>query len=168
MNFLRKAANLVCHAAAAVTGFLILILMLIFVVDVTGRYVFNSPIVWAYEVTEGLMAIGICLGIAFAELEEGHVRVKVLFEMLPKTAKRHLDRFTYAVAIIMTSLYTWQTYLFAMENKGYGLHTDILEIPMITFQLFLPIGFGLWTIVLFIKLIFALMGEEQRVVYQID
>ena len=39
---------------------------------------------------------------AFAELEEGHVRVKVLFEMLPKTAKKHLDRFTYAMAIINT------------------------------------------------------------------
>ena len=168
MKFLRKAANVVCHAAAAITGFLILILMLIFVVDVTCRYVFNSPLVWAYEITEGLMAIGICLGIAFAELEEGHVRVKVLFEMMPKKARRHLDRITYLVALIMTSLYTWQTYLFAMENKGHGLHTDILEIPMITFHLFLPIGFGLWTIVLLIKLIFALMGEEQRAVYQVD
>ena len=168
MQFLRKAANVICHAAAAVTAFLVLVLMMIFVVDVTGRYVFNAPLVWAYEVTEGLMAIGICLGIAFAELEEGHVRVKVLFEMLPKTAIKHLDRFTYAMAIIMTSLYTWQTYHFALENMGHGLHTDILEIPMITFHLFLPIGFGLWTIVLFIKLIFALMGEEQRAVYQID
>jgi len=168
MNLLRRAADVVCHAAAAVTGFLVLVLMSIFVVDVTGRYIFNAPIVWAYEVTEGLMAIGICLGIAFAELEEGHVRVKVLFEMLPKTAKRHLDRFTYFVAVIMTSLFTWQTYLFAVENKGYGLHTDILEIPMIVFHSFLPVGFGLWTIVLIIKLIDAILGVEQRTVIQVD
>ncbi|MFC1887056.1 TRAP transporter small permease, partial [Thermodesulfobacteriota bacterium] len=149
-------------------GFLILVLMFIFVADVVGRYFFNAPIVWAFEITEGLMAIGICLGISFAELEEGHVRVKVLFELLPKSTKRHLDKFTYFVAIIMTSLYTWQTTLFAIENKGHGLHTDILEIPMIVFHSFLPVGFGLWTIVLFIKLIGAFMGEEQRIVHQID
>ena len=168
MDFLQRAARLICHAAAAVTGFLVVVLMSLFVVDVTGRYIFNSPIVWGYEVTEGLMAIGICLGFAFAELEDGHVRVKVLFEMLPKTAKRHLDRFTYFVAIIMTSLYTWQTYLFAVENMGFGLTTDILELPMIIFHTFLPIGFGLWTIVLIIKLIGAFLGEKQRAVYQID
>ena len=33
-----------CYAAAAVTGFLIFILMLLFVADVTGRYIFNALI----------------------------------------------------------------------------------------------------------------------------
>jgi TRAP-type C4-dicarboxylate transport system permease small subunit len=145
-----------------------LVLMFLFVVDVTGRYVFNSPVVWAYEVTEGLMAIGICLGFAFTELEEGHVRVKVLFEMLPKKTKQHLDKITYLLCIVMTSLYTWQTYRSAMTNWNQGLTTETLELPMILFQAFLPVGFGLWTIVLILKLILAFIDGEKRPVFQID
>jgi len=52
------------------------------VFEVTMRYVFNSPTVWAYETSSMLGGTVYALGWAYALLHKSHIRVDVFFSRL--------------------------------------------------------------------------------------
>ena len=87
MDFFRKISFSISYVAAGITGVVLLLLMFLFVVDVSGRYFFNSPLSWAFEMTELLMALGISISFAFAETQDAHVRVRVFYDRMSKNKR---------------------------------------------------------------------------------
>jgi len=65
-------------------GLLVFILMLVTVVDVTGRYLFDSPLQGAVELSELILIMIVYLAISLTQREHLHVGMDLLLERLKK------------------------------------------------------------------------------------
>jgi len=66
-------------------------LILVGVFEVTMRYVFTRPTVWAYETSSMLGGTVYAFGWAYALLHESHIRVDVLFNRLSMRSRAIVD-----------------------------------------------------------------------------
>ena len=71
--------------------YLVMALVAVLFIEVTSRYVFNAPTVWALETSKMLLGtIGAC-GWAYTHKLGGHVRVDVLYSLVPRRAQALID-----------------------------------------------------------------------------
>ncbi len=66
-------------------------LILIMVYDVTMRYVFNAPTMWAYETAIMLGAAMYILAWSYTHRHHGHVRIDVIYTHLSSRGKAVID-----------------------------------------------------------------------------
>jgi TRAP-type C4-dicarboxylate transport system permease small subunit len=69
---------------AAVSGSLIVILMIITVIDVTGRYLFNSPLMGCVEISTLMLPAMVMLALSAAQRRDEHVGVDALIDHVRK------------------------------------------------------------------------------------
>jgi TRAP-type C4-dicarboxylate transport system permease small subunit len=75
-------------AASSVAGLVLLIIMAIVVVDVIGRYVFNSPLSWSYDVISlYLMGASFFLTLSDTLRRNHHVIVDIIYNRLGKRTR---------------------------------------------------------------------------------
>ncbi len=101
------------------------------VFEVTMRYVFDSPTVWAYETCSMLGGATYALGWAFAHLHRSHIRVDVFFSRLSARGQAIADSilalvFFFPLIGLMTEraiFWAWRAYsrgLVMMESYWYA------------------------------------------------
>ena len=99
-------------------------------VDVVLRYVFNSPVRGAFELTEIGLAMLVYLAIPAATLAGSHIAV----ELMPLPKSRVLRRVSGAfVSCVMAATFgviSWQVWLHAGKVVSYGQVTNSLDIPL--------------------------------------
>lgn len=61
------------------------------VYEVTARYVFNAPTIWAHDVSSMLVGTIVALGWAYTHRHHGHVRIDVLYNRLSPRGKAIID-----------------------------------------------------------------------------
>lgn len=77
--------------------------------EVVMRYLFNEPTIWVHEASFLLLGMQYLLAGAFALLHGAHVRVDVMYNMLPVRGRVGMDIFTsmfffiFALVLMMTS-----------------------------------------------------------------
>lgn len=77
--------------------------------EVVMRYVFNMPTIWVHEASYLLLGMQYLLAGAFAMLHGAHVRVDVVYNLLPERGRVGMDIFMsmfffiFALALILTS-----------------------------------------------------------------
>ncbi len=76
------------RAFATLAGVAILFMMAVTSVDVAGRYLFNTPLRGAFEMTEITMALVIFAGISLAALSRDHITVNLFESHMPTQARR--------------------------------------------------------------------------------
>ena len=59
------------------SSLLILPLTIVVVYEVIMRYVFDAPTVWGFEATTFLYGVHFMLGLAYSDVEDGHVKVDI-------------------------------------------------------------------------------------------
>ena len=128
-------------AFSRITGVVIMAMMLLTATDVIGRYVFNSPIQGSYEITEFMLVAVVFLGIAYVQLVKGHVKVEVATSWLPQRAQLALDIFAYFIGLVMFSLITWQSGIYAWDAFVTKEYTwGLLQLPLWPAKSFVTIG----------------------------
>ena len=60
--------------------------MIFIVTDVMLRFIFNSPILGAYEIVEQLMLCGVFASFSYAQIKGSHIHVTMVIAKLPKKA----------------------------------------------------------------------------------
>jgi len=101
------------------------------VFEVTMRYVFDSPTVWAYETCSMLGGTTYALGWAYAHLHKSHIRVDVFFSRLSARGQAIADSilaliFFFPLIGLMTEraiFWAWRAYtrgLVMMESYWYA------------------------------------------------
>lgn len=68
-----------------------LVLVMVLVYEVTARYIFNAPTIWAHETSSMLGATIAALGWAYIHQHHGHVRVDVFYAHLSPRGKAIAD-----------------------------------------------------------------------------
>lgn len=80
-KFLRNCIELYIPIAS------FLIMFSVFVIQIVARYVFNSPVQWAYEVTVVGYLWMVVLGACYAYRDRSHVTFTLLYDKLPVKGK---------------------------------------------------------------------------------
>lgn len=115
-------------------------MMCLTVVDVVGRYAFNSPILGAFEITSFLVSILVFSFLGYAQAEKSHVTVDILVNTFPKNAQSLVKLFNYIVGLFMMILISWKGFEKAFESMEAGDSPMNLSVPDYPFVFFLALG----------------------------
>ena len=88
---LDRALGWLVGAANAVSAAFVLLLMILVVADITGRYLFNSPVPMAYEFGSFMLVFIVFLALASTQRAGAHIRVEFVTLRLPPRARTCLD-----------------------------------------------------------------------------
>lgn len=112
-------------AALLVTG-----LVLVTCIDVVGRYLFNSPLVGAFEMTQVLLGALVFASLPLTTAIGGHVEVDLLLPVLPRRVAQALGRFGGAVMAAVLLYFAFRLVLLTEDNIAAGTRTAGLGLPM--------------------------------------
>ena len=113
-----------------VAALLLLVMMAVTFVDVIGRYVFNSPLPGAFELTEVLLALVVFVGLPIVTARREHVTVDLLTGRLPGRLRQGLARAALAVTAGVLAVFAWRLALLGRDYSSYGDATVYLGIPL--------------------------------------
>lgn len=137
-------------------------MMCLTVVDVVGRYVFNSPIVGAFELTEYMVLITVFSFLGYAQSQKSHISVDFLVNYFPKKVRGYISLFNYTVCFILIFIISWMGFEKAMEIMETGEKSLNLSIPNYPFVFFLSCGSAVMGIEL-VRDIIRLFVKKERV-----
>jgi len=135
----RRAEAVLGAAASAI----LLGMMLLTVVDVVARYVFNRPLRGAFEVTELLLLVLIFAGLPLVSLADEHAVMDFVDRVLGPRTRRALSRAIEALSAAFMFLLAWLTWLKADRIWAYRDATDVLRIAYGPFVYFMAVTLGL-------------------------
>jgi TRAP-type transport system small permease protein len=134
-----RADALLGIAASAI----LLLMMLLTVVDVVARYVFNLPVRGAFEVTELMLVVLIFAGLPLVSFSEEHAVMDFIDRVTGPRAQRRLRRAVEVASAAFMFLLAWLTWLKADRIAAYRDATDVLRVPYGPFVYFMAITLAL-------------------------
>ncbi len=135
-------------AVAACAG-----MMLLTSADAMSRYLFNSPILGAYEITEKyLMVSSIFLGMSYAYRGGAFIRVTFLVDRLPPAGRMVADHFAHFVSLACCLIFVVATGQQAWRALGDTATLTTLPVPVGPSYLFVPAGFLAMAVLMLIDL----------------
>lgn len=138
----------------------IIIMMMLTTVDVFFRYVFNSPILGSFEMTELLMVSVAGLSLAWCTLKSGHIRVDIIINMFSKKTNRTIDMVNYILTAGICAFIIPALINRYIEGEKLDVRTYVLQIPEGPFVLLLSFGYLLTFLVLIVKIVKSMSGEK--------
>lgn len=109
----------------AVSGFMVLLAMLVIVADVAGRSLVNKPLPGATELAVLFLVSLIFLGLAAAQHNRQHYIVDLVINLLEPRLKRWVEIITLFLSLIVVGVFAWysgkQAWLSTLQSEvGYG------------------------------------------------
>jgi TRAP-type C4-dicarboxylate transport system permease small subunit len=129
------------------------IMMLLTSADALGRYIFNSPIMGAYELTEKyLMVAAIFLGMSYAFRGGIFIRVTFLVERLPRTFKLIAEHVSHLITIAYCLCIVYATGGLAL--RALSDETTLISVPVSIAPAYclVPLGFLALTVAMLVDL----------------
>jgi TRAP-type C4-dicarboxylate transport system permease small subunit len=119
----------------------LVVLMMITVADVSGRYLFNHPITGTMELTENLMA---CLLVSMAPcaLAGRHIKIDIFFSRLKPRVQQTIDIIFYIVGLAGVAFLTWTGFHQSLVMLDAGTSSSMLGIPDFPFIMLLVVSYG--------------------------
>jgi len=129
----------VAFAAAVILSF----------VNVIGRYVFGETIIWADEILIYIMFWMAFMGAVVATWRHMHLRMDLLFRMLPATLRLWVQFLELATMIVLAGVVVFLSGQYAYNMFALGRLSDVAQVPMWIPHSGVALGFSL---ILFIAL----------------
>lgn len=158
MRHVDKWISRVENLWAAVACIALLLMMLITVIDVVLRYVFNSPLEWSSDiVSRYLLVSAFFLTLSYALRKDVHVGIDFVFRRLPARSRRILavvgnvsSLFFFSMILIAGVTVTWEAW--SSQEVPFGG----LTWPTWTSYVFVPLG----VIVLVARILFQVFSAR--------
>ena len=156
MRFLEQGCTFVAFLS-------FIVMLVIIVVGTLARYFFNSPLSFVEEYSGYLLVVMGFLGMASALRRKAHINVDIVMRVLPKKAQARLDLVDSCFAILVSAILFWVSLKLCYEN--YSIHmvsSTIMETPLWIPQLFIPLGWGTFILLVFLRILKRIGGESER------
>ena len=137
-------------------------IMVLTVIDVFLRAVFNHPIVGSVELCEYFIVMGGFLGAAWCAVKGGHVKVGMIVDRLSPRSQCIADIANYVLGIIVIPLVSWRLFVQANNVRIEDITSANLEIPAFPFYYLASFGFAILSLVLFVLLIKSIVRLLNR------
>ncbi len=105
---LHRSVSLVERGLVALAAVAVFAMMLVLVVDVGGRYLFNRPLAWSYDVISiYMLPLVVYLAIADAYRRNQHISVDLIYNSLGRTGKRLVRLLAAVIVVAVMSPIAW-------------------------------------------------------------
>jgi TRAP-type mannitol/chloroaromatic compound transport system permease small subunit len=141
MNKFFKVIDRMNELIGKAVSYLVLAFIGVILYEIFVRYLFNSPTIWAHEVSQMLYGTYVILLGGYLQQRNGHVNVDILY-----------NRFTPRTRAII-NLFTWLLFFFfcgAILYKGWGMAWDSFKFretdptvfapPIYPLKMMIPLG----------------------------
>lgn len=129
-----KAASLLMPVLAFIVAF-----------EVFARYIFNSPTIWAYDVSLFLFGYIAALGGAYAQQKKLHINVDILYVLVSPKVKNIFNLVSYALAIVFLAL---------MFYVSLGKFQDAMKYTLRTPSEWSPVVWHFWLMMCIASMLF--------------
>lgn len=150
---LDRVLRVIALAAGAIAMAALAALAAVTVVDVSGRYLFNSPLFGAVEISEFLLVLLAFAGFAYAELRKAHITVDFFLISVPRRVRMALETTAALLGVAFWLLVAWRTALHAGRVRAVNDVSFNLAIPTYPFYWIVVIGSILFAVMLLARAI---------------
>lgn len=95
---------------------IILFIMAFVCVEVTARYLFNSPIPGHLEGTQLLVTFFVFGAISYAQQQNAHVGMTLITDMLPENVRRYTEIVTLILSVLTCSVLAYFAYKLSLDH----------------------------------------------------
>jgi TRAP-type C4-dicarboxylate transport system permease small subunit len=153
MQFLE---SFVLKLIRAMLGVLLLVSMVLICANSFGRYVLAAPIIWAEELLGFALVWLVYLGAVQVTDDDGHLRMDLLVQNVPRKVRRLLEVFGYLVFLAVSGLIIYQAY---DSISAFHFFSQIAGLPLDVLHAIIPVSFGLMVLLVAVRLVRALFGS---------
>ncbi|WP_417685617.1 TRAP transporter small permease subunit [Roseibium sp.] len=132
----------------------ILVLMLLAVVQVVGRFVFNTPVPGFIDITEQAMAVFAFGGIAYCQRVGGHIRMEMVLGKLSGRSLWIAELVGVLLIAVVVALLIWGSWYHFDRSWTIGDSTMDISLPTWPSKLIIPAALSL----LFLRLLLQAYG----------
>ncbi|MEZ5739015.1 MAG: TRAP transporter small permease [Burkholderiaceae bacterium] len=119
--------------------FALFLMMIVTFIDVTGRYVFNSPLPAAYELISLNMLFIIFCAMPSVNLRSEHVTIDLLDGFVPASFKLWQHRLVNLVCMVAMGLMAWRLAVRSHDHYRFNEATDELFLPVWPFSMIMAL-----------------------------
>lgn len=127
---------------------LIILLLGVVIYEVFMRYAFNAPTSWGFEMTAFLYGMHYMLGLAYTDVLDGHVRVDIFSNLLPKKGQAILSIITILVIFlpVMICMTIWASKFAATSVAGWERNSTSWAPLIWPFKIVMAVSFLFLTV----------------------
>ncbi|GJL80901.1 MAG: hypothetical protein DHS20C01_05350 [marine bacterium B5-7] len=134
-------------ACAVIVGLFILLTVVLVTADVVGRYFFDKPIGWVFEVTEHILVCVPFLGMAWLIRRGEHVRIEIVVQLFPAHWQPRFEMVADLLSALACAIATYYAVVTAIDHFSRGIVTyGIYPVPKFILITIIAFGLGLSTI----------------------
>ena len=159
MASLEKTEKLLTRLLEGIASLCLLAILVLIVILVTLRYVFNEGIVGANEFATILFVYTTAIGSAVAIGRREHISVDYLVEKLGPGSRRWADVGALVLVAVINGVLLWQSFRWISVTGSYIMPATLL--PRVVVQVSVPIGCSLAIFYCFVRLASTLRGEPR-------
>lgn len=147
--------------ACYVSAMAVATMMMITVVEVLARALFSKSLPGAYEYVSLLFVYLIYLGLGYSQRRDAHITVGVLYDRMPRSARKAAQTFYLLVAFVFFAALTWTSAVSAWSNYTMGdTILGIVEVKTWWARAGMPVGLALLSLRFLIQLIGVIAEDE--------
>lgn len=129
-------------------------LMMIFITYAVIYREFFTPVVGDVELVQLGMVVLVMFGLAYSQAEDAHISIGLLVDRFPQRIQYMFDIIAFLLTFVICLIIGWVNFEAAVKDMtGMSRSTDLLEIPFYPFKFIIAIGFVLWGLEAFLKVI---------------
>lgn len=129
---------------------ILLIMTLVMFAAVVSRYVFNSSIVWAEELSRYLFVWFVFISASYAVITKAHIRVEALNMIIPKKIRPYVNLIGSFIWMLFSLYISYLGFQYAFNLYIQSATSAALNLPMGVVYLGIPIGYFLMAIRIFV------------------
>jgi TRAP-type transport system small permease protein len=137
--------------------------------DALGRYLFNLPIFFAFEVTERYLLIaGVFLAFSFAYRNDVFIRVGFFIEMMPAPVKMFFDHVAQIVTAGYCLFFAYSSLEQSLNGLAEGATMSSVPIPLAPSYFAVPIGFAMLAVLVIYDMAKVKRGKSRLMPPQVE
>ena len=141
-SFITRMINTISRSLGLIAICILVMMMILTVLDVFLRRVFNSPIPFSLELVEFMMVLTGFLGLAWCAMSESHIRVDLIVSRMSARARGIIDSLCYLAGFGISVIIAWQSVTESLAIREMHTESPVLGIPKYPFYLVVAAGFA--------------------------
>lgn len=161
LTFLRGAVDRLIDLAAALGALGLVFILVVVVIDVTGRY-FGSPLYGALDLVQMAAVFVVFGGMAYCDRYGRHISVDLLENYFSKGVNRFLTVVGNMVGAVIFALIAWYIWEASKLSVMLNMATNILQLPRAPFQYAVSAFAALASLAMTLRFVEQVAGREPR------
>jgi TRAP-type C4-dicarboxylate transport system permease small subunit len=152
-GFMERGIIRLEQCCTLLASFSLIVMLVIIAAGTLARYFFNRPLSFVDEYSGYLLIIMGFLAISSALRRDAHIGVEIVRAIFPERMRSWLDTGVFCLAVLIATTLFWIGLELCWES--YSTHTvssTIMETPLWIPQLFIPLGWAAFILLLLIRI----------------